>query len=292
MVASIPFIERIIETYAQATAVNLHAPGRQNSVVVVTPELADEVMITGDLHGNRRNFNLIRRIADLARHPRRQLILQEVCHGGPVYPQNGGCMSHAMLEDVAKLIVQFPGQVHFILGNHELAELTEYPIQKNKQMLNLMFRLGLQHMYGPATEKVREAYLPFLESCPLAVRLPGGVFVSHSVPEKADTDRFDKTDFHSPARLDGILRPLEHFRPGLGTRLPSGECPGVCREGRRPGVGQRSRALRRGLQRAERQADHSGLLRRASPVRHVADAGRVDPSRDRRADREVGLGRS
>ena len=195
MVASIPFIERIIETYAQATEVNLHAPGRQNSIVVVTPEAADEVMITGDLHGNRRNFNLIRRIADLARHPRRQLILQEVCHGGPVYPQNGGCMSHAMLEDVAKLVIQFPGRVHFILGNHELAELTDYPIQKNKQMLNLMFRLGLQHMYGPATEKVREAYLPFLESCPLAIRLPGGVFVSHSVPEKADTDRFDKTIF-------------------------------------------------------------------------------------------------
>jgi hypothetical protein len=205
MVASIQFIKRIIETYAQAAEVNLSAPGRQNSIVVVTPELADEVMITGDLHGNRRNFNLIRRIADLAGHPRRQLILQEVCHGGPVYPQNGGCMSHAMLEDVAGLIVQFPGRVHFILGNHELAELTEYPIQKNKQMLNLMFRLGLQHVYGPATEKVREAYLPFLESCPLAVRLPGGVFVSHSVPEKADSDRFDPTIF---TRQPG---PLEFF---------------------------------------------------------------------------------
>ena len=195
MVASIQFIERVIETYGKATEVNLHTPGRQNSVVVLTPELADEVMITGDLHGHRRNFNLIRRVADLPNHPRRHLILQEVCHGGPTYPENGGCMSHTMLEDVAKLKTQFPNQVHFLLGNHELAELTEYPIQKNKQMLNLMFRLGLQHMYGPATEKVREAYLPFLESCPLAVRLPGGVFVSHSVPENADAGKFDKTIF-------------------------------------------------------------------------------------------------
>ncbi|NLE37068.1 MAG: hypothetical protein GX621_03490 [Pirellulaceae bacterium] len=195
MVASIPFIERVIETYAKATEANLRTPGRQESIVVLTPELADEVMVTGDVHGNRRNFNLIRKIADLETHPRRHLILQEVCHGGQTYPQNGGCMSHAMLEDVAKLKVQFPNQVHFILGNHELAELTEYPIQKNKQMLNLMFLLGLQHMYGPATEKVREAYLPFIESCPLAVRLPGGVFVSHSLPEKADSNKFDKTIF-------------------------------------------------------------------------------------------------
>ena len=205
MVASIQFIEQIIGNYGKATEANLRTPGRENSIVVLTPELADEVMITGDLHGNRRNFNLIRKIADLKNHPRRHLILQEVCHGGPVYPQNGGCMSHLMLEDVAKLKVDFPNQVHFILGNHELAELTEYPIQKNKQMLNLMFRLGLQHAYGPATEKIREAYLPFIESCPLAVRLPGGVFVSHSVPEKADADVFDKTIF---TRQPG---PMEFF---------------------------------------------------------------------------------
>ena len=68
-------------------------------------------------------------------------------------------------------------------SSDELAELTDYPIQKNKQMLNLMFRLGLQQMYGPATEKVRQSYFPFLRSCPLAVRLPGGVLVTHSIEE-------------------------------------------------------------------------------------------------------------
>jgi len=198
MVASVQYIERVIEPYAQATRANRQTPGRRHGLVELGPELADEVMVTGDLHGNRRNFNLIRRIADLANHPRRHLVLQEVCHGGPTYPANGGCQSHTMLEDVAKLKVQFPHQVHFLLGNHELAELTEYPIQKNKQMLNLMFRLGLQHMYGPAAEKVRQAYLPFLASCPLAVRLPGGVFISHSLPRAADTGSFDKTIFSRP----------------------------------------------------------------------------------------------
>jgi hypothetical protein len=164
-------------------------------VIVLSPNLAEEVMVTGDLHGHRRNFNLIRKISALDANPRRHLILQEVCHGGPCYPQNGGCMSHTMLEDVARLKAKYPERVHFILGNHELAEMTEYPIQKNKQMLNLLFRLGMQQMYGPSADRVRDAMLTFLGTCPLAVRLPHGIFISHSLPEFVDSREFDKTIF-------------------------------------------------------------------------------------------------
>jgi len=195
MVATIEYIEKIIATYAKATEANLQTPGRRGTVVVLAPEIADEAMITGDLHGHRRNFTSLLKIADLDNHPRRHLVLQEVCHGGPTYPSNGGCMSHTMLEDVASLKTLYPERVHFILGNHELAELTDYPIQKNKQMLNLFFRLGLQQVFGPATEKVREAYFPFLRSCPLGMRLPGGVFVTHSVPQNVDARFFDYSIF-------------------------------------------------------------------------------------------------
>jgi hypothetical protein len=191
MVASAQYVENIVAAFGQATEANWQTPGRQGNVVALTPELAGEVMVTGDLHGNRRNFNLIKNVAALEKHPGRHLVLQEVCHGGATYPQNGGCMSHTILEDVARLKVKFPGRVHFLLGNHELAELTDYPIQKNKQMLNLLFRLGLQHMYGPAAERVRDAFLSFLQSLPLAVRLPHGVFISHSVPEAVDKRPFD-----------------------------------------------------------------------------------------------------
>lgn len=195
MVASYKYIEKVIASFEEATRANLNTPGREGNVIVITTELAEEVMITGDLHGHRRNFNLIKKIANLDQRPRRHLVLQEVCHGGETYPQNGGCMSHGLLEDVAKLKAKYPQRVHFILGNHELAELTEYPIQKNKQMLNLLFRLGLQQMYGAAADKVRESFFPFLLSCPLAVSLPGRIFVSHSVPENVDSRPFDKTVF-------------------------------------------------------------------------------------------------
>jgi hypothetical protein len=196
MVASNQYIEEIIAVFGQATQASLHTPTREGNVVVLTKEAADEVMITGDLHGHRRNFNLIKKIAALDKHARRHLVLQEVCHGGPLYIQNSGCMSHTLLEDVAYLKNKYPDRVHFILGNHELAELTDFPIQKNKQLLNLLFRLGLQQMYGPATEKIREAYLPFLQSCPLAMRLPHGEFISHSIPEYCDTQAFDADIFN------------------------------------------------------------------------------------------------
>src|SRR5690606_41077749 len=64
---------------------------------------------------------------------------------------------------ISKMKAQYGDRVHFLLGNHELSEITDYPIQKNKQMLNLLFRLGMQQMYGSAADKVRESFVPFVQ---------------------------------------------------------------------------------------------------------------------------------
>ncbi len=194
MVASNDYVTRLLKVFDQAAEANRQTPGRQGNVVVLSPELAGEVMVTGDLHGHRRNFNLIRRLAALESNSRRHLVLQEVCHGGPTYP-DGGCMSHTIIEDIAWLKTKYPARIHYILGNHESAELGDFAIQKNRQLLNLQFRLGLQRMYGPATDKVYEACRRFLRTCPLAVRLPQGVFISHSLPEEVDTTGFDPSLF-------------------------------------------------------------------------------------------------
>jgi len=174
MIASPHEVETVVATCDRAADANRRMPGRHGSTVVLAPELADEVMITGDVHGHRRNFDQIRRIAALDEHPGRHLVLQEVCHGGPRYPDGGGCMSHTILEDVAELVTRHPRQVHLILGNHELAELADFPIRKNNQLLNLSFRLGLRQRYGSAAEEIRQVLTRFLWSCPLAVRLPQG----------------------------------------------------------------------------------------------------------------------
>ena len=193
MVASFDYIDQRIAYFEEATKLNRATPGREGNTVVLTEEIADEVLIAGDLHGHRANFRAILTMANLKNNPMRHLVLQEVCHGGPTYPANGGCMSHGLLEEVAKLKTEFPKRVHFLLGNHELSELTDYPIQKGGQMLNLLFRLGMQQMYGAVTDKVREAFSLFMTSCPVAIRLDNGIFVSHSIPDTAIERRFDVT---------------------------------------------------------------------------------------------------
>jgi hypothetical protein len=50
-------------------------------------------------------------------------------------------------------------------------------------------------MYGPAVAVICEAYRQFLQTCPLAVRLPQGVFISHSIPAEVDAGRFDPSVF-------------------------------------------------------------------------------------------------
>lgn len=194
MVAPSEHIEKVLSELAQASRANRETPGRKGCTVVLPDEPGTEVLISGDLHGHRANFLALQKAAALDVHPKRHLVLQEVCHGGPSYP-NGGCMSHKTLEDVARLKLRYPQRFHFLLGNHELSELTDYPIQKNRQILNLQFRLGMLQMYGLETERVRNAYAEFLITCPLAVRLPGGVFVCHSIPEQVDMNGFNVSVF-------------------------------------------------------------------------------------------------
>jgi hypothetical protein len=219
MVATLEFIEGILATYAKATEANRTTPWRQGNVIELSAESGVDVMVTADLHGHRKNFNAIRRIADLANNPGRHLVMQEVCHGGPTYPTNGGCMSHAMLEDVAKLKATYPDRVHFLLSNHELAEVTDFPILKSKKMLNLLFRMGLQEVYGPAFERVRKALVGFIESCPVAVHLPGDVWITHSAPERCQMEGFDRgvmeraldyTDYQEDADLFRMLWGRDH----------------------------------------------------------------------------------
>lgn len=201
MVASNQVIEQTIKTFLEAAEANKRTAGQDGYLVRLTSAEADDVMITADLHGNRLNYERLLSLADLDQHARRHLIMQEVCHGGPGYPTVEGsddgcaCMSHLLLEDMAQLKVRYGDRFHFLLGNHELAELVDFPIVKSCRMLNLAFRAGLQRMYGDATDRVRQACGEFLSSCPLAVQLDNGLFVCHSAPEGVIEQGFDTSVF-------------------------------------------------------------------------------------------------
>lgn len=198
MVAPSEQIDEVISLLRSATDANRQTGTRQANIVQLGEAVADDVLIATDLHGQRLNFDELVRRADLGNHPRRHLIMQEVCHGGPTYPASPGCMSHLLLEDVALLKTTYPDRFHFILSNHELAELTDFPIMKANRMLNLAFRNGMEELYGERVEQVRQAYLNFLRTCPLAVRLESRIFISHSAPDQLARDGFDNGLFDRP----------------------------------------------------------------------------------------------
>lgn len=176
----------VVELFRQAADANVQTPCRSGNVVQLPSTSGGDVLITADLHGNWLNYDRILEIADLDRHPLRHLVLQEVCHGGPSYPQEGGCMSHLLIEEIARLKLAYPERVHFLLSNHELAEATDFVIAKGGRMLNMHFRSGLREMYAEAAEDVHQALKQFLLTCPLALRVGTDVFVSHSLPAKVD----------------------------------------------------------------------------------------------------------
>jgi hypothetical protein len=185
-------IQGVIATFRQAADANLKTSARCGNLVHLTADHGSDVLISGDLHGHRLNFDRLQAIADLAAESARHWIVQEVCHGGPEYPGRGGCMSHLLLEDVADLKTRFPQRFHFLLGNHELSELTDFLIAKGGQMLNLQFQAGLKTLYGDAAVDVREAARAFLRTCPLAARVDQGVFVSHGSPDCRDSEGWNK----------------------------------------------------------------------------------------------------
>lgn len=180
-----PFLhtaEDAVAIFLRAAELNIQTQCREGNMLTLDKQNAKDVLLTGDLHGHVENYYAILKLADMEKYPSRHLVFQEICHGGPQLPDWGGCCSHRMLTEVANMKVRYPQRVHHIMSNHELAELTRYPIQKNRQFLNSAFAAGMRHDYGVHAEDVRIAMLYYLETCPLAVRISGNVFFSHSIP--------------------------------------------------------------------------------------------------------------
>ena len=179
---------RLLKTLRQATRAFHDTPGRIGHLVQLVG--AVEVMVTGDLHGNVVNFRRLLERAELGSHPDRHLVFQELVHGPFEYP-TGGDKSHQALDVLAALKCQFPGRVHMLLGNHELAQWTNQWIAKGNTELNDSFRRGVETAYGDRANEIYEAYLDFFAAVPWAVRTTNRVFLCHSLPRAACMQQFN-----------------------------------------------------------------------------------------------------
>jgi hypothetical protein len=180
--------DRMLNTLRRAIDFVKATPGRSGHLVRL--QNCTEVLAAGDLHGHVANFQAVLRAADLADHPTRHLVLQEVIHGPFRYP-GGGDKSHQLVDLFAALKCQFPDRVHFLPGNHELAQWTDRAVGKADEPLNDLFRQGVSEAYGPAGPDIYRAYCDLFKSLPLALRTPNRVFLSHSLPSARYMETFD-----------------------------------------------------------------------------------------------------
>jgi hypothetical protein len=167
------------DIFRRAAELNLSDERRSGAVIHL--EEGMEVWLTGDLHGNRKALNRVIRTAALPRHGERRLVLQELIHGPPD-ATSGQDRSIELLLRAARLKCELPGQVIFLMGNHDLAQATGCEIAKGGREVCHAFIEGVRYAFGDHADEVYLAVCDFLRSLPLAARCPNGVWMCHSIP--------------------------------------------------------------------------------------------------------------
>lgn len=176
-----------------------------------------EVIVTGDLHGNRKSFEKITKFADLKNNPNRHLILQEIIHGGPV-DDNGNCLSFQLLIIAIKLLLEFPEQVHLIMGNHDTAFISHSEVMKEGREMNQAMRNAMRNCFGEDADKIDLEMARFLFSQPLAAKCPNRIWISHSLPDDRSLNKFDKSILHRQLKVNDIVRPNSAYLLTWGRR--------------------------------------------------------------------------
>jgi hypothetical protein len=187
--------EHVVEVFNCATEENQINSLREHQVINLPAE--GELLVAGDLHDNRRNFEKIVKLANLGKHPQRHLILQELIHGDHI-DANGAEDSWHMLAKAAELKCDYPRQVHFLLANHDLAQIHGEGIMKGGKSQCEQFNAGVSRDFGDRHLDVQLAITEFLLSFPLAVRCANGLFFCHSLPTDDQVPNFDYTVFNRP----------------------------------------------------------------------------------------------
>jgi hypothetical protein len=152
---------------------------------------AGQLVMTGDLHGNLRNFEKLRRFCQLQHSPGRRVILHELMHDEPL--SGPVDLSIDLVVQAAAWKCEFPDNVYFLQSNHELSQLRRHEISKGGRSVIHDFERGVQQRYGREAERVLAAVDDYLSSLPLAARLANGVFLSHSLPDLLSIGAFDRS---------------------------------------------------------------------------------------------------
>lgn len=151
-----------------------------------------QLVMTGDLHGHRRNFEKLKRYCDLERFRPRHVVLHEIIHEDVEGLDDVDNSFEALIE-AAQWKCDFPDQVHFLQSNHELAQLTRHEITKGGRVVTVAFEEAVHAAFGRGADAVLEGVNEYIRSLPLAGRTDNRIFLSHSLPSPRDLPAFDAT---------------------------------------------------------------------------------------------------
>jgi len=195
--------DEMIEVLDTAAEENRLSPLRREQIVQLPDQ--GEVWMTGDLHDHRNNFKKLVKSSDLRNHPNRHLVLHELIHGDH-YDGDGAEDSWHMLYQAALLKCDYSRQVHFLLANHDLAQVQGEGIMKAGLSVCEAFTAGVRRDFKDRGDAISIAISEFFLSLPLAVRCPNGLFFCHSLPTDSQIDTFDFTVFDRPLSGQDYMR--------------------------------------------------------------------------------------
>lgn len=155
---------------------------------------AGQLVMTGDMHGNLRNFDKLQRYCNLERSPARYVILHELIHM-ELERREDRDTSIDLLVRAAQWKCDFPDNVFFLQSNHELAQLRKQEITKGGRSVIHDFEDGVATRYGVRTPQVLEAVDEYIAALPLAAKTRNGVFMAHSLPDPLTLRDYDVSVF-------------------------------------------------------------------------------------------------
>jgi hypothetical protein len=194
----------VVDLLQAGVQANLHDGARQGNLIQLPAQ--GSIVVSGDIHGHRRNLQRVVTLADLAAHPDRHVVLQEIIHGGE-QDAWGGCLSYQVLLDAVRLKIQYPEQVHFLMGNHDTAFITQAEVVKEGREMNRALTQALGREFGQAGPEVESALRQFLISQPLAARTANRIWLSHSLPADRMVEHFDPQIMSRPLQISDCERP-------------------------------------------------------------------------------------
>lgn len=215
-----------IAAFREAARLNTTDPCRKGALLCLPGY--GQVVMTGDLHGHRKNLSKLEKYAMLDRVAARHVILHEMIHADVQLAQVDH--SHEVLLEAARYKCAFPEQVHFLQSNHELAQLTAYPIAKNGRAVLEDFNAGVAMAYGAnRASAVLAAIGEFIASFPLAARTENRVWMSHSLPNHYDMDEFSMAIFDSVPTIEDLHESRAIFNLVWGRRYTQEQIDALAR---------------------------------------------------------------